>query len=389
MRSFISVVILTLLLSANLPKVPQVRLREAFVKLTFEMPVEFISPADGTRRLFVIAQKGVIHVFPDQSDVSQTKKFLDITNKVISGGERGLLGLAFHPDFRQNGFFYVNYTRGSSLETVVSRFQVSKTNPDVANPDSEVVLLTYDQPYSNHNGGKIAFGKDGYLYISAGDGGSGGDPQNRSQNLKELLGKIMRIDVDSKYGNLNYSIPKDNPFAGNKEGYREEIYAYGLRNVWKFSFDSQTGQLWAGDVGQNAREEIDIIEKGGNYGWKIMEGMDCYAGWNSNKGRSCQTEGLVKPVYEYLHSAGLGQSVTGGFVYRGKNLPQLVGKYIFGDYQSGKIWALSQKKDGSYESELVTELDGLLSAFGEDADHELYVCSHNNGKIFKLMAHKL
>jgi glucose/arabinose dehydrogenase len=387
MRSFIFIFILTLLLSAGSPKAPQLRLQEAFSALTFEMPVEFISPNDGTNRLFVIAQKGVIHVFPNQSTISQTKKFLDISSHVVSGGERGLLGLAFHPDFKKNGYFYVNYTRGNSLQTAISRFQVSKTNPDMADANSEVVLLTYDQPYSNHNGGKIAFGKDGYLYISAGDGGSGGDPQNNSQNRRELLGKIMRIDVNAKTGNLNYGIPKDNPFAGNKEGFREEIYAYGLRNVWKFSFDNLTGKLWAGDVGQNTREEINIIEKGGNYGWKVMEGMVCFSGRNSgNKDDNCTTTGLRKPVYEYLHSARLGQSVTGGFVYRGKQLPQLVGKYIFGDYQSGMIWALTQKNDGTYETELLADMEGLLSAFGEDADQELYVCSYGDGKILKLTA---
>lgn len=385
MKSFLSFALLTLLLSANISKAPLVGLQQAYPNLTFEMPVEFLSPGDGTSRIFVIAQKGVIHLFENQSDVSKTKEFLNITDKVVSGGERGLLGLAFHPDFKKNGYFYVNYTRGNPLETAISRFQVSKNNPYVADPGSEVVLLTYAQPYSNHNGGKIAFGKDGYLYISAGDGGSGGDPQNNSQNRKELLGKIMRIDVNAKSGRLPYGIPADNPFAGNKEGFREEIYAYGLRNVWKFSFDSQTGRLWAGDVGQNTREEINIIDKGGNYGWKVMEGMICYTGRNSdNKGDNCTATGLVKPVYEYLHSARLGQSVTGGFVYRGKQLPQLVGKYIFGDYQSGMIWALSPKKDGSYETELLADLDGLVSAFGEDADKELYVCSYADGKILKL-----
>ena len=202
--------------------------------------------------------------------------FLDIIKKVDSGGEKGLLGLAFHPEFKSNGYFYVNYTRSSPLETVISRFKISSANTQVADPSSRRNIATYSQPYSNHNGGKIAFGKDGYLYISAGDGGSGGDPQNNGQDRKAFLGKILRIDVNKPTGNKRYGIPPDNPFKNNKSGYREEIYAYGLRNVWRFNFDYETGQLWAGDVGQNELEEIDIIEKGGNYGWRIMEADVCF-----------------------------------------------------------------------------------------------------------------
>jgi glucose/arabinose dehydrogenase len=386
MKPFIYILFLSFLFIGSKVKSPNINLHEAFPKLKFEMPVEFINPGDGTNRNFVLAQKGVIHVFPNKADVSQIQEFLDIKNKVISGGERGLLGLAFHPNYKSNGYFYVNYTRGDPLETVISRFQVSKTDPDKADPSNELVLLTFRQPYSNHNGGKIAFGKDGYLYISAGDGGSGGDPENRSQNLTELLGKILRIDVNAAGGNLSYGIPADNPYKGNKEGYREEIYAYGLRNVWRFSFDAQTGELWAGDVGQNAREEINIIEKGGNYGWKVMEGSVCYTGRNSGTNTDCNKKGLIKPVHEYLHSEGVGQSVTGGIVYRGRQIPQLKGKYIYGDYQSGKIWALTLNKDGKLENELIADIKGLISAFGEDKDRELYVCSYGEGKILKLQA---
>jgi glucose/arabinose dehydrogenase len=385
MKSYLSILFVAIFFTSSRPKAPNVSLQEAFPNIKIEMPVEFINPDDGTNRIFLVAQKGTIYVFPNRADISQTKEFLNITDRVVSGGERGLLGLAFHPDFKTNGYFYINYTRGNPLETAISRFQVNKANPYVAEPASEVVLMTYKQPYSNHNGGKIAFGKDGYLYISAGDGGSGGDPKNNSQNCKELLGKIMRIDVNTKSGNLNYGIPADNPYKGNKEGFREEIYAYGLRNVWRFSFDSENGKLWAGDVGQNSREEISIIEKGGNYGWKVMEGVVCYTGRNAaNKKDNCKTEDMIKPVYEYLHSAGLGQSITGGFVYRGKQMPDLVGKYIFGDYVSGKIWALAQKKDSTYKTELLADLDGAVSAFGEDKDKELYVCSYGDGKILKL-----
>jgi glucose/arabinose dehydrogenase len=386
MKSIIYILLLSFLCIGSKTRSPYITLQDAFPNLKFDLPVEFINPGDGTNRNFVLAQKGVIHVFPDKADVANTGEFLNITDQVVSGGERGLLGLAFHPDYKNNGYLYVNYTKGNPLETVISRFQVSKNDPSKADASSELVLLTYKQPYSNHNGGKIAFGKDGYLYISAGDGGSGGDPENRSQNLKELLGKIMRIDVNSKSAGLNYGIPSDNPFRGNKEGYREEIYAYGLRNVWRFSFDTQTGKLWAADVGQNAREEINIIEKGGNYGWKVMEGTICYRGRNSGKNDDCNKKGLIEPVYEYLHSAGIGQSVTGGFVYRGKQIPQLAGKYIYGDYQSGKIWALSLDKEGKASNELIADLKGLVSAFGEDKDRELYVCSYGEGKILKLQA---
>jgi glucose/arabinose dehydrogenase len=367
------------LLGALIPYKPApYQLQEAYPHLSFDLPVEFAMPNDGTNRTFVLAQKGVIHVFPNQTDTRNASTFLNITKQVVSGGERGLLGLAFHPKFKQNGYFYVNYTRGNPLETAISRFQVSKNNPNQADPASERVLLTYQQPYNNHNGGKIAFGPDGYLYISAGDGGSGGDPQNNGQNLSTLLGKIIRIDVDQQQGNLPYAIPKDNPFKRNGKGFREEIYAYGLRNVWKFSFDASTGQLWAGDVGQNTREEVSIIERGGNYGWRLMEGKDCF------KARNCDQASLKKPVWEYLHASDDGQSITGGVVYRGRQFSALTGKYIYGDYLSGKVWALAIKEDGTVFNELLLDYDGLIAAFGEDKNGEVYVCSYGDGRILKL-----
>ena len=216
-------------------------LSPAFPALEFDMPVELTSPFDNSNRVFVVEQKGRIMSFPNQADVKNASVFLDIVKKVDSGGEKGLLGLAFHPDYKNNGFFYVNYTRSSPLETIVSRFKISRSNAESADPSSEEILLRFSQPFSNHNGGKIAFGKDGYLYISAGDGGSGGDPHNNAQDLKSLLGKILRIDVNKPSGSRKYSIPQDNPFRGNNEGYREEIFAYGLRNVWRFNFDDETG----------------------------------------------------------------------------------------------------------------------------------------------------
>ena len=358
----------------------QYKLTEAFPNLTFEQPVEFVSPADDTNRIFVLAQKGQIRVFPNNPDASASKVFLDITSKVVSGGERGLLGIAFHPDYKQNGFFYVNYTRGNPLETAISRFKVSADDPDQADPASEVVLLTYEQPYSNHNGGKVAFGNDGFLYISAGDGGSGGDPHNYGQDRTQLLGKILRIDVNAPSGNRPYSIPADNPYKDNQDGFQEEIYAYGLRNVWKFSFDKPTGQLWAGDVGQNKIEEISIIENGGNYGWRIMEASECF------KSEECDQQGLKMPVWEYQQGAETGRSVTGGYVYRGNSLPNLKGKYLYGDFVTGIMWALTSNGAGQApENELLLDTDEALSSFGVDAQDEFYILSYGQGKILKLV----
>ena len=353
------------------------KLALAFPGLEFEQPVELTSPADNTDRIFVLAQKGIIHVFPNKSDVKKATVFLDIVNKVNFGGEKGLLGLAFHPDYKNNGYFYVNYTHGDPLETIISRFKVSASNPDIADPESEVVLLRYRQPYENHNGGKVAFGNDGFLYIAVGDGGSGGDPGNRAQNKKELLGKILRIDVNKPAANLAYSIPADNPFKQNKEGFREEIYAYGMRNPWRFSFDQPTGTLWAGDVGQNKIEEVDIIEKGGNYGWNVMEADECF------KSDNCNKNGLTVPVWSY-HQGADGHSITGGYVCHDKNLPDLNGKYVFGDFVSGNIWALTYSNKKEVQNELVTKLSDGLSSFGQDAQNNLYVLAYGAGKIYNI-----
>ena len=353
------------------------KLTPAFPNLSFNTPVELTSPNDNTNRIFVINQKGIIHVFPNQSDVQSAFSFLDITGRVASGGEKGLLGLAFHPNYKTNGYFYVNYTRGNPLETVISRFKVSTSNTNAAEPNSELILLTYSQPFDNHNGGKLAFGNDGFLYVAAGDGGSGGDPGNRAQNKKDLLGKILRIDVNSTSGNLNYAIPQDNPYKGNTDGNREEIYAYGLRNPWRFSFDRQTGTLWAGDVGQNRVEEVDIIEKGGNYGWHIMEGNECYNSTN------CDQTNLSAPIWSYAQGSSTGKSVTGGYVCHDNNLPNLKGKYIYGDYVSGNIWALTYSGKTVVKNELIANLSGGLSSFGEDSDSNLYVLDYVSGKILK------
>ncbi|HEY8529073.1 MAG TPA: PQQ-dependent sugar dehydrogenase [Paenibacillaceae bacterium] len=358
---------------------PKLRLVDAFGGMTFTKPVGLVHADDGSGRLFVVEQPGRIIALSDASDNPERSVFLDIRDKVYDRGwEQGLLGLAFHPDFERNGYFYVNYT--TQRTTVIARYQVDPANPDRADPDSELILLEFNQPYPNHNGGQLAFGPDGYLYIATGDGGSGGDPQGNGQNLKTLLGKILRIDVDGRSGNLNYAIPPDNPFAGNRDGYREEIYAYGLRNPWRFSFDPATGWLWAADVGQNAMEEIDIIEKGRNYGWNVMEGSLCF-----NPRSGCKKDGLTLPIWEYppLRGSG-GASVTGGYVYRGKEIPELVGKYVFADFVDGRMWVLEYDGSGPARA---TELDIRqpdISSFGVDENGELYACILD-GKIMRIV----
>lgn len=351
---------------------------DAFPNLNFEQPVDIQSPKDGTNRIFVLSQPGIVYVF-DNDPKSKTKKvFLDISNKILYGGEQGLLGMAFHPDFKSNGFFYLDYTIDNPRRTVISRFSVSAKDPNKADSQSEVILLEIEQPYSNHNGGQISFGPDGYLYISMGDGGSGGDPKNNGQNLKSLLGKILRIDVDKKSNVKNYSIPDDNPFLGNKNGYKQEIFAFGLRNVWRFSFDNK-GNLWAADVGQNEWEELNIVEKGKNYGWRIMEGNHCF-----NPEDNCDKKGLVLPIWEYGHNDMGGYSITGGFVYNGKTAPGLSNKYVYADYVNGKIWTL-ELVNGKVNNRLIADTDYLISTFGTDENNELYFADHNKGKFYKFV----
>ena len=351
----------------------------AYPKLTFASPVEYTYANDGTNRVFVIEQEGRIRVFENDANTASAGTYLDIRNKVAYGGEMGLLGLAFHPNFKQNGFFYVNYTKDKPRETIVSRFKASSAGSMQVDPSSEVILFRFDQPYSNHNGGKVLFGPDAYLYVATGDGGSGGDPQNNGQNRSSWLGKILRVDVNSTEKG-QYGIPKDNPFKGNANGYREEIFAYGLRNPWRISFDDQ-GRLWAGDVGQNKIEEVDIITKGGNYGWRVKEAN---ADFNA-KDNTVNAAELIDPVWQYTHDKG-DVSITGGFVYRGPSNPALRGKYVYADYASGRVWALTPNgmKTGTNQ-ELISSA-GTISAFGEDQKNELYLCDYASGKILKLTA---
>lgn len=349
----------------------------AFPSLSFTDPLYIDHAGDGSNRLFVVEQGGIIRVFDNDPSASSASVFLDLSSQIDdTGNEEGLLGLAFHPDFENNSFFYVNYTASNPDRTVVSRFHLSANDPDQADPNSETILLEYDQPASNHNGGHLAFGPDGYLYIASGDGGGGGDPGNNGQDPATLLGAILRIDVDGSSNGNNYAIPANNPFVGNNEGYREEIYAYGLRNPWRFSFDSNNGTLFAGDVGQNAYEEIDIIERGGNYGWNIMEGNHCYNAEN------CNTDGLELPVWEYSHN--LGRSITGGYVYRGSSLPGLEGWYVYGDFITGLIWALDASDPDNPENIELINSNLNISSFGTDMNNELLICSFD-GSIYKLV----
>lgn len=363
----------------------------AFENLIFDRPIVVTHANDGSDRIFVAEQEGRVKVFKKDEDVEEASMFLDIDDRCRyrdNQNEEGLLGFAFHPNFKQNGQLFVYYTMASEDHTsVISRFTVSKDDPNQADPASEEQILKIPQPFWNHNGGTIAFGPDGYLYVGLGDGGSGNDPEGNGQNLRTLLGSILRIDVDSKSGSLAYAIPADNPFIdhdvvinrkGETKKARPEIYAYGLRNVWRMAFDRKTGTLWAADVGQNLWEEINIIEKGGNYGWNIREGKH----WFRPDGNDTKPEGMIDPVWEYHHD--IGKSITGGMVYRGKAVPELVGKYVYGDYVTGLLWALEhdgQKTVANYS--ITAPGDKLpIMSFGDDQAGEVYFTT-TFGQLYK------
>jgi glucose/arabinose dehydrogenase len=338
---------------------------------------------DGTERLFVLEQPGSIKVINNDPSTTSVQTFLNITSIVDQDGgytEEGLLGLAFHPNFSENGYFYVNYTDYGPKRNVIARYTVSSNDANQTDMESSMVILEVNQPYTNHNGGQISFGADGYLYISFGDGGSAGDPQGNGQDLQTLLGTIVRIDIDNSSNEQNYSIPPDNPFLADPEA-RDEIYAYGLRNMWRFSWDPITGLLWGADVGQYNWEEIDIIYPGLNYGWNTMEGNHCYPA-----GTSCSSEGFEPPVFEYpLYVDGVC-SVTGGFVYRGNEITSLYGKYIYGDWCTGDIWAFTLSEDGNHINEDIIRSDINITSFGIDENNELLFCG--NGKVFNLKSNE-
>lgn len=342
----------------------------------FSQPVDIKHAGD--ERLFVVEQGGVIKILnPDGS--TNTTPFLDISSQISSGGERGLLGLAFHPDYANNGHFFLNFTLPNG-NTQISRFSVS-ANPDIADANSRLDIIGYAQPFSNHNGGSINFDPDGFLVISSGDGGSGGDPQNNSQNTSNLLGKLLRIDIDNTVpGGANYTIPSSNPFANSTGNEAKEIWAYGLRNAWKFSYDRLTNDIWIADVGQNAREEINKMpgdEAGVNYGWR------CYEGNNPFNTANCPDPSeLTFPVAEYPHSQG--RSITGGYVYRGTLYNNMEGLYFFADFVTGIFGYV----DENNELTILDDLTPNWSTFAEDLSGELYLASYA-GTIFKIIGENL
>ena len=337
-----------------------------------QSPLFLTHSADGSGQLFVVEQGGTVRVI-DRGTL-QDAPFLDLRDRVwTKGNEQGLLGLAFHPDHRTNGRIFVNYNRREDGATVVVEYRREGRSLEVST-DTERVLMVVPQPYLNHNGGMVAFGPDGFLYIGRGDGGSRGDPQNRAQNPQEWLGKILRIDVD---GGRPYAIPPGNPFASG--GGRAEIFALGIRNPWRFSFDRETGMLWLADVGQYKWEEIDLVVAGGNYGWRIMEGAHCY-----NPEEGCSPDGLTFPIAEYGHEQGRC-SITGGYVYRGTAVPALRGIYLFGDYCSGELFALSASANRKHSTvPRVLMKTGLrISSFGEDEGGDVYLVDHKGG-VYRL-----
>ncbi len=370
----------TLLVSSTtvLAESPKVEIVQAFPELRIARPIVVTHANDGSNRLFVASQLGKIYCFENKADVSEPNLYLDIEESVRyidKENEEGLLGFAIHPDYKKNGQFFLFYTTTDEPHvSVISRFNVSSTDPSKADPDSEVELMRIPQPFWNHNGGTLAFGHDGYLYIALGDGGKANDPFKNGQNLATLNGSILRIDVDKKSKDHNYAIPADNPFVGLKEA-RPEIYAYGFRNVWRLSFDRKTGALYAADVGQNIWEEINIVVKGGNYGWNLREAKHKF-GENGSEA----SDKLIDPIFEYHHD--VGKSITGGHVYRGSAVPSLKGMYMYADYVSGKVWALEHTPSGKIlGNHEIKSMNLPIITFGEDEQGEVYLTTQLGGGI--------
>ena len=343
-------------------------------------PIVVTHAGDGSDRLFIASQYGTIYSLDAPYSENDPEEFLDIQERVTYNdrqNEEGFLGMAFHPKFKSNGLFYVYYTTTAEPHvSIVSQFSVKKDDPSQADPGSEIEVMRIPQPFWNHNGGTIKFGQDGCLYIALGDGGAGNDPMGNGQNLETWLGAILRIDVDKKADGKGYSVPKDNPFVGRDDA-QPEIWAYGLRNVWRMSFDRKTGVCWVGDVGQDVWEEVNIIVKGGNYGWNLREGRHQF-----KESGVDASDKYVEPIYEYDHE--VGKSITGGVVYRGKKLPELEGVYLYGDYVSGKIWGLGynfDKKQVSAHYTFETEGPIAVITFCDDEAGEVYL-TDAAGRIF-------
>lgn len=374
-------------------EIAKVKIVRTFPNLRIRLPVVITNANDGSGRQFIGSQLGKVYIVKDDPNVSEPELFMDIQDRVRyidRENEEGFLGLAFHPKFRENGQLFVYYTRYQKTgklprTSVLSRFRVFKNNPNKVDPESEKVLMTISQPFWNHNGGTICFGPDGFLYVGLGDGGAANDPHGNGQNLGTLLGSILRIDVDNPANGKAYGIPADNPFVGRKNA-RPEIYAYGLRNVWRMSFDRKTGQGWIADVGQNLWEEVNLLEKGGNYGWNIRESMHDF---EKAPRKPRPDEDFIDPIWEYPHT--VGKSITGGYVYRGTKHPELQGKYIFADYVTGFVWALKYDFDKKRVTQHL-EITGVhkdkskekaapIITFGETESGEI-IFSDRNGRFY-------
>ena len=384
---------------------PSLELKVAFPELKFDRPLWMEESPDDSKRFFVMQQNGKVFMVPQSRKADDMQTFLDITDrKPLVQNEEGLLAFAFHPQFRTNGLFYIFYSQQAPKRLVLSEVKVSKQDPNKADISSERILMEIEHPYWNHNGGTLVFGPDGFVYLSLGDGGAANDPHNVGQSGHHLLGKILRLDVNSRTGKLPYGVPKDNPFVGRDkqgnltadpfdtkpEGVRPEIWAYGLRNVWRMSFDRETGDLWAGDVGQDKWEEIDLVVKGGNYGWNVREGFHEF--------RKVKPQGTpLDPVLEYPHKPEFaaecrfpdhspGISVTGGYVYRGKKLPSLKGVYIYADFSLGTVWGLRYENGKvSLHGELVKPNPlHAIGSFAEDQSGEIYALFFD-GKIYEFV----
>ena len=383
---------------------PALTTEVAFPKVRFDRPVSLDYPNDGGNLLFVAEQhQAKVWSFPNDRESSDKQLFLQLPDPINRGNEEGLLGLAFHPKYKENGQFFVYYSAddrkkgGPARRSVVSRFKVSKDDPRKADPSSEErIWVSADDPFENHNGGCILFGPDGFLYISLGDSGAGGDPLNTGQNPRDWFASILRIDVDHPSNGKPYGIPADNPARRAKKfaHWAPEVYCIGLRNVWKFSFDRQTGTLWAGDVGQNLFEMVHIIENGGNYGWSIREGFHAFEPHRRQKPDPASK--IVEPLAEYPHGRTPerpddGKSITGGYVYRGKALPELVGIYVYGDYDTGRIWGLREEGGKTVANGELVDLSKSkklnIAAFGEDPAGELYILAFD-GQIHRFARRK-
>ena len=357
-------------------KIPRMRPVQVFKDVKLKRPVQILSRTDEPNLLYVLEQPGrVVTLDRTRTDVTKPGVFLDIRPEVrMRNNEEGLLSMAFSPNVAEDGHFYLYYSASSPRRSLLSEFSIDENGK--ADPDSEKVLLEIPQPFGNHNGGTVVFGPDGMLYLSVGDGGAANDPMNHGQNLGTLLGTVLRIDPSRPEGDRLYSIPSDNPFV-DREGARPEIWAYGLRNIWRMAFDSETGELWAGDVGQNKYEEVDIVRSGGNYGWRIREGRHAFRPDES------PPEGveLIDPVVEYPRGDGI--SITGGHVYRGSARPEAVGTYLYADYRSGRIWGV-RVDDGKLvagPTQVARLRNSLIASFGEDAAGEIWICTFEGDEI--------